>query len=54
MTPPHCHGHARRCADVCIQEEQAADSWAKAKTYALLEERDSRRGRQRAMEKEAM
>ena len=45
-TPPHCHGHAHRCADVCrvyvcVQEEQAADSWAKAKTYALLREGDS-------------
>lgn len=26
---------------VCVQEEQAADSWAKAKTYVLLREGDS-------------
>ena len=28
----------RACVHVCVQEEKAADSWAKAKTYALLRE----------------
>lgn len=39
MTPPHCHGHAHRCADVCAQE-QAADSWPKANAYARLRNGD--------------
>ncbi len=51
VTPPHRHGHAHRCADVCrvyvcVQEEQAADSWAKAKTYSLLREGDSEEERE--------
>lgn len=50
VTPPHYHGHARRCADVCVcvcvQGEQAADSWAKAKTYTLLREGDSKEERE--------
>lgn len=57
VTPPHCHGHAHRCADVCrvyvcIQEEPAADSWAKAKTYALLRETDIMRGRLRGSQRD--
>lgn len=56
VTPPHCHGHAHRCADVCrvdvcVQEEQAADSWAKAETYALLREGDSEEERERETER---
>lgn len=57
VTPPHCHGHTHRCADVCglyvcVQEEQAADSWAKAKTYTVLREGDKLRDTQRDREKE--
>jgi len=37
---------------VCVQEEQAADSWAKAKTYALLREGDSERGRLRGTQRD--
>lgn len=31
---------------MCVQEEQAADSWAKAKTYTLLREGDSEEERE--------
>ena len=56
----HTHTHIHRCADVCsvcvcvcvcvcvYRKKQAADSWAKAKTYAVLREKEiARRERER-------
>lgn len=41
------HTDVQICAGcMCVQEEQAADSWAKAKTYALLGEGDSEEERE--------
>lgn len=43
----HMHTDVQMCAGcVCVQEEQAADSWAKAKTYALVREGDSEKARE--------
>lgn len=48
-TPPHCHGHAHRCADVCMcvyRRSRQLTAGLKQKEYNLLREEESKEMRE--------
>lgn len=48
-TPPHCHGHAHRCADVCMcvyRRSRQLTAGLKQKEYTLLREEESKEMRE--------